>query len=126
MGEPTENSILLTGRYLLAYLAWVLLTIVGFWLIFRLHENLLGILTFFLEDPNTMRDTWITRAIERWFIMLMGGLWVFCIVLLEGYFRHSIPQNLLLNRLRRTVIIVAIITAISFGLQMILYRLISF
>ena len=101
----------------MAYAAWIALAIIGFWLIFRLRMNLLDLLTFILEDPDTAKDAWIARAIDRWFIMVAGAAWVFCITLIEGYFRNSIPQNRLAVRLTRAGLVVAVIIAISYGLQ---------
>lgn len=107
-------------RYLIAYLAWAVVATVGFWLLFQIRINLLDILTLLLEDPNTFRDSWITRAIDRWFIMVMGAMWVFCVTLLEGYFRNSVAKQLMVHRIGRVFLILGLLTGISLLLQQVL------
>lgn len=108
------------GLYLAVYLAWVVVAIVGFWLIFQLRTNLLDVLAYTIEDPDSARDGWIARAIDRWFIMFAGGVWVFCVALLEGYFRNGILRQTLIDRLRKVVLIVVFVTVASLGLQVVL------
>ena len=125
MNESPQLTLNLVLRYLLAYLAWIVVGIVGFWLLFQIRTNLLDVLTFALEDPDTMRDTWMARGIDRWFIVLMGAIWVFCIALLEGYFRNGVAKQILMQRLRRVSIIMGSVAAVSFGLRMLFQFVIS-
>lgn len=107
-------------QYLSVYLAWIVLAVIGFWLLFQIRGNLLDILTIFLEDSTTSRDSWITRAIDRWFIMLMGAVWVFCVTLLEGYFRNSVERELMIPRIGRAFLIAGFIAGVSLLLQQLL------
>jgi len=107
-------------RYLIAYLIWALVAVIGFWLLFQIRVNLLDILTILLEDPDTYRDSWITRAIDRWFIMIAGAAWVFCVTLLESYFRNSVEKQSMIYRIGRTFLALGVLTALSLLLQQIL------
>lgn len=106
-------------KYLFVYLAWIALAVLGFWLLFQIRTNLLDIMTIVLEDPDTMRDTWILRGIDRWFIMIAGAIWVFCVTLLEGYFRNSVERQQITARLGRAFLIVGGVTGASLLLQQI-------
>lgn len=107
-------------QYVFVYLAWIVLGIVGFWLVFQLRTNLLEIMALLFEDPDSFQDSWTMRGIDRWFVVLMGAAWVFCITLLEGYFRASVEKQLIVPRIGRVFLTLGLITGFSFLLQQIL------
>ncbi len=107
-------------QYIFVYLAWIALAIIGFWLILQIRGNLLDLLTIVLEDPDTYQDSWTTRAVDRWFLLFMGAVWVFCITLLESYFRASVQKKQIVARTGRVFLTVGVIAAISILLRQIL------
>lgn len=115
--DRSISSAQLIGRYLIAYVAWAVLAAAGFWLLFQIRSNILDILTLTLENPDTARDSWVARAIDRWYILLAGAVWIFCVMLLEGYLRNSVSKDLLFKRLARVVLFLVLIAAGSLGLQ---------
>jgi len=70
------------GQHIVKYLIWLLCCILGFALVFLLHEN--------LEEFIFLRvNPWHLRAYEKWSIYALGMIWIVAVFLIEGYLRRS-------------------------------------
>jgi len=97
-------------RYLYCYIAWIILSALGFLLIFQVREGLLAITMALRLNP------WAPQAIDRWSIYIMGMIWVFAVFSLEGYLKTSTKKYRLWATVGRIFFILGLIAAISFGL----------
>ena len=98
-------------KYFVCYLSWILLGVVGFWLIFQLRANL-------VEDVLFMRvNPWQLRAIDLFFMTGLGAAWLFAVMWSEGYLRNSIEEGRLSIRIGRLLLIELALIALSFGIH---------
>ncbi len=77
------------AQHAVHYALWFLSCALGLLLIFSLRWN--------LSDALFLRvNPWHLRAYDRWFIYVMGLVWIVGVFLIEGYLRRSLQNGRLL------------------------------
>jgi hypothetical protein len=98
-------------RYAACYLAWLLLSVLGFGLMLALRTNLFDLATLWKFNP------WQVRTIDRFAIFLLGLGWFVGILVLENYLRQGVEQAQLGSRLMRVSGTLLLVAALSYGAQ---------
>lgn len=109
--EPLWRTVLL---YVACYLWWIALSALGLWLLFQVRTNLVDFAIWLQLNP------WVPRTVDRFAIYLLGLLWLGGVIGLEGYLRRGVEQEQLWVRVGRILVMLLIIGAISYGLQLLL------
>jgi hypothetical protein len=112
---PEEHSSGLVAtivRYGAYLLLWVLLSAIGGLLAWYLRINLFDLGVWLRWSP------WVVRGVDRWIIFVLGLLWLAYIFSVEGYLRNAVEQQRLWAKARPVLIIMLILLAIAYGLQL--------
>lgn len=103
---PLRQKILATATY---FLTWVVLTLIGLWLMFELRAVMAELMIFADLNP------WAVRGFERLAVYILGLVWFIGLLWSEHYIRTGIDKNHLWRNIRRVAIIETILVAIVFG-----------
>ncbi len=81
--------------WVLAYASWIVLFLLGLWLVFLLQRNIVEDLLFMRVNP------WQLRGLSQWSVYVFGAIWLVYVFLAEGYLRQGLLQGTLHRRLVR-------------------------
>jgi len=87
-------------RYVAAYLVWVVLLVLGLWLVFLSREGFLAALTVFYVRGSTWRG-WQVGFYDKAYTIGAGSLWLVFMVVTEEYLRTGVERRDLLRRVAR-------------------------
>lgn len=79
--------------WILAYAGWIVLFLLGLWLVFLLQRNIVEDLFFNRVNP------WQLRGLGQWSVYVFGAIWLVYVFLIEGYLRQGLLQGNLYRRL---------------------------
>ena len=89
-------------RHLLAYLAWAAVLALGIWVLLLSRDAVLGVVaTLTADTPSVVARTWRLTAVERFYVIAAGLVWLAMMVAVEFYFRNGIHHGQLRQRFAR-------------------------
>ena len=101
----------LVPLYLACYVVWIALSALGLWIILQLRINLIDLAVLLRINP------WALGAVDKFSLLILGVIWLICVILLEHYLRRGIPQNALWTRATRVLLAELLLLGASYGLQ---------
>lgn len=97
--------------YVACYVAWLVFSIVGFWLLLSVRTNLIDAAILMQFNP------WQVRTVDRFAIFGLGLAWFAGILVIESYLRTGVARGLLWGRMIRITLALGLACAVSYGLQ---------
>lgn len=90
-------------RYILAYLMWVVVMVLGIWFLIISRNALLGAFGIYgaLHVESAVTRAWLARLYDKVYMILAGLLWLALTVVAEAYFREGVQRRKLLRRFCR-------------------------
>ncbi|MBN1874142.1 MAG: hypothetical protein JXA33_07915 [Anaerolineae bacterium] len=86
---------------LFVFFAWILSSILGFWLMVASRDSLIAILaTFYVRD--SMPRAWRARFYDKFYFIASGIAFLIFIFAIEGYFSDGAEEQDLFRRLTKT------------------------
>lgn len=87
-------------RYLVAYLMWVVVMLLGVWFILISREGLIGALKIYYVGTSFTRNAQV-QLIDKAYPVIVGLIWLVMMIVAETSFRNGVKQGNLLNRFAR-------------------------
>jgi hypothetical protein len=112
--DSSPNIRQLLPLYLACYALWLGLSALGVWLIFAGRDTLID-LSFWLR-----LDPWQLHAVDNFGVVMLGLIWLMCILFLEHSLRQGVEKNRLWVRAVRAFVIVAVLLGLCYGVQMLI------
>lgn len=107
--SPTFRQLL--PLYLACYALWIVLSALGVWLIFAARDAMFDLAIWLRLNP------WQLRAVDNFGVVTMGLIWLIGILFLEHSLRQGVVKQRLWARAARAFVIVAVLLALSYGVQ---------
>ena len=86
--------------YVVAYLVWIILLLLGLWFIVISRQGFVGALSVFYVKGSLPR-AWEVRFYEKVYTLALGLLWLIFMIVTEEYFRAGVGRSHLLKRFAR-------------------------
>lgn len=83
--------------YISAYALWIVVLLLGAWAGYLSQRALLGLAVKYYLNDEFMRQTLI-RALDRWYVFVVGLIWLVLMVVTEELFRQSVVKGGLFQR----------------------------
>jgi hypothetical protein len=83
--------------YISAYALWLVVLLLGAWAGYLSQRALLGLAAKYYLSDEFMRQTLI-RALDRWYVFVVGLIWLVLMVVTEELFRQSVVKGGLFQR----------------------------
>ena len=100
--------------YLACYALWLALTVLGGWLLFETREAVFDLTLWLRLNP------WQVRAVDQFYFVIAGLVWLIGMLLLEHYLRQGVAKNRLWGRAARVFVFEAVALGIAYGVQLLL------
>lgn len=87
-------------RQILVFLAWLLDSILGFWIVVVYRNALLsGLAVYYVGE--SMPRAWRARFFDRAFFVIAGLAYLICIFVIDGYLRDGLTRGDVFRRFAR-------------------------
>jgi len=100
--------------YLACYALWLALSALGGWLLFETRAAVFDLALWLRLNP------WQVRAVDQFYFVTAGLVWLVGILLLEYYLRQGVVKNRLWGRVARVFVFEAVALGIAYGVQLLL------
>lgn len=89
-------------KYILALIAWLIVSALAFWILVVFRQALLSLLSTFYVRDSAPR-AWRAGLVDRVYVLVAGLLYLIFILAMQEYIRMGITNNDVLRRLARLV-----------------------
>ncbi len=105
------------GKQIKVFFAWLVVSVLGFWIFVVLREAILSLLSAFYVGESARR-AWRVRFLDRAYFIVAGLIYLIFIFAIDGYLRDGLSRRDVLRRLAR---VIGIQLLVLFPLDLITY-----
>ena len=88
--------------YVLVYVMWVVTLALGIWVLLVSRDAIIGVASSIFVEASSARR-WRISAVEKYFALGAGFVWLALMVFTELYFRNGVDRGQLIPRIARVL-----------------------